>query len=139
MSRIKGANTKPELLIRKALHARGLRFRLHRRDLAGRPDIVLARHHTVIFVHGCFWHAHNCHLATKPQTRTEFWQLKIHGNALRDQQAIQQLEEQHWKVGIVWECALRGPKRQPLNDLLDQLETFIKSEPILTQHFTAQH
>lgn len=120
MSRIRGKNTKPELIIRKLLHAAGLRFRLHRKDLPGKPDIVLPRYGFAIFVNGCFWHGHQCSLFRMPSTNSEFWQNKIGGNMERDKQRIRQLVEAGWRVGVVWECSLRGKKCEDLN-VLQQL------------------
>jgi DNA mismatch endonuclease (patch repair protein) len=111
MSGIRGRNTKPEILIRSLLHRRGFRFRLNARDLAGRPDIVLPRYRAVIFVHGCFWHGHDCHLFKWPQTRPEFWRDKIGRNRANDAKAQAALLEAGWRVATVWECALRGANR----------------------------
>ena len=111
MSGIRGRNTKPEILVRSLLHRRGLRFRLDVRDLPGRPDIVLPRYRAVIFVHGCFWHGHDCHLFKWPQTRPEFWRDKIGRNRATDARAQAALLEGGWRVATVWECALRGANR----------------------------
>ena len=108
MAGIGGRNTRPELAIRSALHARGFRFRLHARELPGKPDIVLPRYRAVIFVHGCFWHRHaDCRYATTPATRPEFWQEKFAGNVARDASAVSELRHRGWRVAIVWECRLR--------------------------------
>lgn len=108
MSGIRGKNTKPELALRKALHARGFRYRLHSRRLPGRPDLILHRHRAVIFVHGCFWHRHKgCRYATFPATRTEFWQAKFDANTRRDHEVCDALAGEGWRVATVWECALR--------------------------------
>lgn len=110
MSGIKGKNTKPELALRRALHARGFRFRLHSGKISGRPDLVLAKHRAVIFVHGCFWHRHQgCRLATTPSTRPEFWQAKFDANVTRDDSVRKILLKDGWRVAKVWECALRKP------------------------------
>jgi DNA mismatch endonuclease (patch repair protein) len=108
MSGIRSRNTKPEILIRSLLHRHGFRFRLHVRDLPGKPDIVLPRYHAVVFVHGCFWHGHDCPLFKWPGTRPDFWREKIGRNRLNDDRAKETLLENGWRVGIVWECALRG-------------------------------
>ncbi len=108
MSRIRGRDTGPEMIVRRALHAAGLRFRLHDRKLPGRPDLVFPRFRTVIFVHGCFWHAHGCRFSKLPQTRRVFWRDKIEGNTKRDREALTALLKQRWRVLIVWECVLRG-------------------------------
>ncbi len=105
MSRIRGKDTKPELRVRSQLHRMGYRFRLHRKDLPGRPDIVLPKYDTVIFVHGCFWHRHKgCRFAYTPKTRPEFWKKKFGGNIRRDRTNINLLRKQGWKVLIIWEC-----------------------------------
>lgn len=108
MAGIRGKDTKPELALRRSLHARGFRFRLHSRKVQGRPDIVLPKHRAVIFVHGCFWHRHEgCRYATTPSTRSEFWQAKFERNVTRDSAVRQNLLENGWRVATVWECALR--------------------------------
>jgi DNA mismatch endonuclease (patch repair protein) len=127
MSRIKGTNTKPEMLLRSALHAQGLRFRVHRRDLPGRPDIVFIRQKTAVFVHGCFWHQHGCPYSTMPATREDFWKAKLAGNAQRDERTLQKLKEQGWRVAVVWECALRGKGRLPPTTIAKRLESFLHS------------
>jgi DNA mismatch endonuclease (patch repair protein) len=112
MSRIKGCNTKPELAVRSLLHRMGYRFRLHRADLPGKPDIVLSRYKTVIFVHGCFWHRHkDCRFAYTPKSRTEFWMKKLESNVIRDIQVKSGLELLGWRVITVWECELREPEQ----------------------------
>ncbi|MFN3716863.1 MAG: very short patch repair endonuclease [Thiobacillus sp.] len=108
MSGIRGRNTKPEILVRSLLHREGFRFRLHARDLPGRPDIVLPRYRAVIFVHGCFWHGHDCPLYRLPGTRPDFWQDKIDRNRASDRRARDALLAAGWRVAVVWECALRG-------------------------------
>ena len=128
MSRIRGRDTKPEILLRRGLHALGFRFRLHRADLPGRPDIVLPSKKAVIFVHGCFWHGHNCPMCRLPATRSEFWQAKIEGNQVRDQTAMKELTSAGWRILVVWECALRGPARLPKGIVLAGCERFLKSD-----------
>ena len=108
MSGIRGRNTKPEILIRKALHARGFRFRLHRKGLPGSPDIVLPKYRAVILINGCFWHGHDCYRFSWPKTRKAFWRKKIEGNRERDTRYLQELNEAGWRVCVVWECTLRG-------------------------------
>ena len=110
MAGIKGINTRPEMLVRRALHAAGMRFRLHRRDLPGRPDIVLARHHAAIFVHGCFWHRHpNCRFATTPDSNARFWRAKFAQNVARDTKQRRALRRKGWRVLVVWECEVGKP------------------------------
>jgi DNA mismatch endonuclease, patch repair protein len=125
MSRIRGKDTKPELLLRRGLHARGLRYRLHAKHLPGRPDIVFPRYRAVILVHGCFWHGHGCSLSTIPETRRQFWSSKIAATAARDSKAMQALAAARWRVLTVWECALRGRHRLSESKLLDACEAFI--------------
>lgn len=108
MAGIKGKNTKPELLVRKFLHANGFRYRLHAPSLPGSPDIVLARYKTVIFVHGCFWHRHSgCKYSTCPEQNQHKWQKKFRENQERDQRQLEQLVDSGWKVIVIWECGLR--------------------------------
>jgi len=108
MAGIRGKNTKPELALRRSLHALGLRYRLHAKGIPGKPDIVLPKHRAVIFVHGCFWHRHaGCRYATVPATRPEFWATKFDANVMRDAGVQSALRETGWRVGTVWECALR--------------------------------
>ena|ERR1035438_6831188 len=125
MSRIRSRDTKPELLVRRGLHARGLRFRLHRKDLPGCPDLVFRRFRAVIFVHGCFWHGHECHLFKVPETHRDFWRKKISGNANRDRKAIRDLRGDRWRVLTVWECALRGRRRLDMEKVLKRIESFL--------------
>lgn len=112
MARIRGTNTKPELVVRSALHRAGFRFRLYSRGLPGRPDIVLARLRTVVFVHGCFWHRHGCTLSSTPATRRAFWEEKFARNAARDRRAARRLRQLGWRVLTVWECSLRTATRR---------------------------
>ena len=107
MSAIKSKNTKPEIAVRKLLHSMGYRFRLHRKDLPGSPDIVLPKYKTVIFVHGCFWHRHeNCKYASTPKTRQEFWEAKFRENINRDKLNQENLSSKGWKIIVVWECEI---------------------------------
>lgn len=126
MSRIRGKDTKPEMLVRRGLHARGLRYRLHDRKLLGRPDLVFPKHHAAVFINGCFWHAHGCALSKVPATRQDFWQQKLESNATRDQKAIQALQTEGWRVLVIWECALRGPARQKEATVMDRAAKFIE-------------
>lgn len=106
MSRIRGKNSKPEVALRKQLFSLGFRYRLHRRDLPGTPDLVLPKHGVALFVHGCFWHRHGCRFTTNPSTNPEFWNAKFQANVGRDQRAIGQLRAAGWRVAIVWECCI---------------------------------
>lgn len=119
MAGIKGKNTRPEIAIRKVLHERGYRYRLHAKNLPGKPDLVFAKYRTVVFVHGCFWHKHGCHLFKWPSTRREFWEGKINGNSQRDATQKLQLLEKGWRIVIIWECAVKGKHRLPLSDIVD--------------------
>ena len=122
MSRIRAKDTKPEMIVRSLVHALGYRFRLHRKDLPGRPDIVLARHRKIIFVHGCFWHMHNCKYGrVKPRTNARFWQDKRAGNRERDRRNKYGLKKQGWSILVVWECWIRKPDklREKLVDFLE--------------------
>jgi DNA mismatch endonuclease, patch repair protein len=127
MSGIRGKNTRPELILRSGLHRRGFRFRLHRSDLPGKPDLIFPKHRAVLFAHGCFWHGHECHLFKWPSSRAEFWKNKIEGNRMRDIRALESLEQDGWRIGIVWECALKGVGRQPVADILDRCEGWLTS------------
>ena len=109
MAAIKSKDTKPEIAVRKLLHSLGYRFRLHRKDLPGSPDIVLPKYKTVIFVHGCFWHRHeNCKYATSPKTREEFWENKFKQNVERDKNNFKELKNLNWKVLVLWECEVKN-------------------------------
>lgn len=123
MSRIGATNTKPELVVRRGLHAAGFRFRLHRGDLPGRPDIVLPKHRAVIFVNGCFWHHHaGCASFRLPKTNTEFWRTKIEKNVARDAAVAEELRKRGWRTLLVWECATR---RTPLGNLAEQIALWV--------------
>ncbi|MFT3846111.1 MAG: DNA mismatch endonuclease Vsr [Lacibacter sp.] len=124
MSRIKGKNTKPEMLVRRFLHANGFRYALHKKELPGRPDIVLSKYKTVIFVHGCFWHGHaNCKYFKIPQTRTRWWTDKLNHNKTNDAKALNALKKEGWKVIVVWECKLKPALlEKTLSALLKKLQ-----------------
>ena len=124
MSRVKGRDTKPEILVRSFIFRMGFRFRLHRRDLPGTPDIVLPRHGKVIFVHGCFWHGHKrCPRSKRPTTNENFWNKKLDGNIKRDKRYRRELRQMGWKVLIVWECETKNPEK-----LLRKLERFLHDD-----------
>ncbi|SFO21503.1 DNA mismatch endonuclease, patch repair protein [Nitrosospira briensis] len=127
MSGIRAINTKPELHVRSLLHRQGFRFRLHVRDLPGKPDIVLPRHHAVIFVHGCFWHGHDCPLFRIPSTRPDFWQTKIDRNRENDHRATAALNAAGWRTLTVWECAIRGRRRLDDVALTGFIDTWLRS------------
>ena len=125
MSRIRGKNTKPEILVRKGLHARGFRFRLHNKKLPGSPDIVLPKYGVAIMVNGCFWHGHKgCRYATKPKSNVEFWETKIARNKHRDEVTAAHLEALGWTVITIWECELRTSSQ--LDDRLNTLTEEIR-------------
>lgn len=125
MSRVRSKGTSPEMAVRRLLHSLGYRFRLHRRDLPGTPDIVLPRHRLALFVHGCFWHGHRCPLFRIPATRTEFWTSKIQTNRRRDATARSSLLSDGWRTLCVWECAVRGRGRLADRELAIEIVTFI--------------
>lgn len=125
MSGIRGKNTKPELVVRQALHARGFRYRLHRKDLAGKPDITLPRYNAVVFINGCFWHGHSCHLFKWPKTRPEFWRSKIGANQERDRKSIETLLDRGWRVFILWECSVKNARAESLASVIDDLSSWI--------------
>lgn len=108
MAGIGAKNTKPELMVRSAIHSRGFRYSLHSKSLPGKPDLKLNRYNAAIFVNGCFWHGHDCHLFRLPKTRAEFWRAKIHGNRTRDRNNQKMLLAMGWRVLNIWECALKG-------------------------------
>lgn len=128
MSGIRGANTKPELVLRKGLHARGFRFRLHDRRLPGTPDLIFPKFRAVLFAHGCFWHGHDCHLFKWPSTRPDFWATKINRNREVDARSKIALEKGGWRQGIVWECALKGKTRRPIEQVIEECEAWLQSE-----------
>ena len=118
MSAVKGKNTTPELIVRRYLHKKGFRFRLHRNDLPGKPDLVLPKYHLAIFVHGCFWHQHsNCRYAAKPTSNTRFWLKKLEGNTKRDLNQVDALINAGWRVLVIWECGLKH-YREHMDDIL---------------------
>jgi DNA mismatch endonuclease (patch repair protein) len=127
MAGIQGKNTKPEILIRKALHARGFRFRLHVKDLPGKPDLVLPKYRALILVHGCFWHGHACKYFKVPKTRPEFWLEKIGKNQRRDSLQEEALKAMGWRVLVVWECAVRSMSKGKSSLLVDLIASWLKN------------
>ena len=128
MSHVKNKNTKPEILVRKALFSKGFRYRINDRKIKGNPDIVLKKYHTAIFVNGCFWHGHkNCKKATIPETNTDFWREKIETNQRRDKETITALRNDGWKVIVVWECEL---SKKRLSDRIELLVEEIKQDSL---------
>lgn len=125
MSGIRGTNTKPELMVRKSLHSRGFRYRLHAKDIPGKPDLVLPKYRTVIFVHGCFWHRHDCTLFRWPKTREAFWRDKLTKNTERDKRNVATLLSEGWRVLVIWECALKGADPSHQEATIDKAKQFI--------------
>jgi DNA mismatch endonuclease (patch repair protein) len=126
MSGIRAKNTKPEMAVRRGLHARGFRFRLHAKGDPGKPDIVLTRFRAVIFVNGCFWHGHDCHLFRMPSTRPAFWKAKIARNIERDRSVNCALTESGWRTLIVWECAVKGRARLDFDALISSVAEWLR-------------
>ena len=131
MAKIKGKNTKPELAVRSLLHRAGYRFSLHRKELPGKPDIVLRKYKTVVFVHGCFWHRHkNCKIASMPKSNTAFWQAKFDRNVSNDRKHRRALEELGWNVLVVWECELKKDPAKVLAKLRESLAVQVPGKTI---------
>lgn len=128
MAAIRCKDTKPELMVRRGLYAAGFRYRLQAKGLPGRPDLVLPKFDAAVFVHGCFWHRHDCPLFRWPQTREDFWREKINANAKRDQHSVSRLQSMGWRVGIVWECSLKGRGKRPLPEIIDSLALWLSSD-----------
>lgn len=128
MSGIRGRDTQPELSVRRALHKLGLRFRLHKKDLPGKPDLVFPRYNTIVFVHGCFWHQHGCSNSPLPKSRPEFWIPKLQKNGERDERAKAALIALGWRVAIVWECSIRQATKNNDDALYLRLALWIRDE-----------
>lgn len=127
MASIKGRDTKPEIVVRRYLHARGFRFRLHSKDLPGKPDIVLPKWNAVVLIQGCFWHGHvGCPYFRIPGTRTEFWREKIDANARRDACNEKALRSRGWRIAVIWECALKNDAPKSL----EELGRFLRSDDV---------
>lgn len=127
MASIGSKNTKPEMLLRRALHARGFRYRLHAKDLPGKPDMVFPRHRAALFVNGCFWHGHDCELFRLPATRTDFWRKKIEGNRARDDAVLALMRNMGWRVITAWECAMRGTRKRSVDRIADEIAAWLPS------------
>jgi DNA mismatch endonuclease (patch repair protein) len=128
MAGIKGKNTKPEMLMRSALHRAGFRFKLHEKTLPGKPDMVFPRYNAVIFVHGCFWHGHDCHLFKWPSSRVDFWKTKITRNQQVDRESMEKLRAAGWRVASIWECAVRGRAKRPFPEIIDECRDWLQSD-----------
>jgi len=127
MSGIHGKHTKPEILVRHGLHARGFRYRLHAKNLPGRPDLIFQKWKAIIFVHGCFWHAHDCKFFKIPATRTDFWLDKIRSNKERDKRQLSELHELGWRTLTVWECVTRKNTEISHEQLFDLIAEWLKN------------
>ena len=125
MAGIRNKDTKPELILRRGLHRLGFRFRLHRKDMPGNPDLVFPKHRAVLFVHGCFWHGHECHIFKWPKSRENFWRSKIEANKRRDVASISALTNDGWRVGTVWECAFKGKFRRHTPDVIQACASWL--------------
>lgn len=132
MSGIRSKDTKPEMIVRKGLHRLGFRFRLHDRKLPGRPDLVFPKYRAVIFVHGCFWHGHECHLFKWPKTREDFWRQKIARNISNDEKAKAALEQAGWRVITIWECSTKGHAKNAIDEAIRRLADWIRSSETVT-------
>jgi DNA mismatch endonuclease (patch repair protein) len=129
MSGIKGKNTRPEMVVRKGLHKLGFRYRIHVSKLPGKPDLVFTRHKAVLFIHGCFWHGHdNCRLFKWPASRTDFWKTKINRNHEIDQIAVNNLLNNGWRVGIIWECSMRGKSKRIMDYIIRRTTSWLLSD-----------
>ncbi|GIO14756.1 very short patch repair endonuclease [Cohnella xylanilytica] len=130
MAGIKGKDTKPEMILRTGLHKLGFRFRLHDRKLPGKPDMVFPRYKAVIFANGCFWHGHNCHIFKWPSSNQEFWEAKIKRNQKIDREHNQRLQEMGWRIGVVWECALKGKYRINSEEVIVLCAQWLESDMV---------
>lgn len=126
MSGIRNKNTKPEMMVRQGLHRMGFRFRLHPEYVPGKPDLVLPRYRAAVYVHGCFWHSHQCHLFRFPSTRSDFWRAKFARNIERDQEVRRALREEGWRRLVIWECALKGKWRLDFDVVLSRTGHWIR-------------
>jgi DNA mismatch endonuclease (patch repair protein) len=127
MAGIRGKDTKPEMMIRRGLHARGFRYLLHDKRLPGKPDLVFPKHRAVIFVHGCFWHGHDCHLFKWPKTRKGFWRKKIERNRKIDESAVVAVRQAGWRCCVIWECALKSRARLPIANIIERIACWLPS------------
>lgn len=128
MAAIKGRDTKPEMIIRRGLHARGFRFRLYDRKIPGKPDIVLRRFSALVDIRSCFFHGHDCALFNMPKTRTDFWSEKISANRSRDLRTLEAQQKLGWRVAVVWECSMRGNDKLGEDLVLDKLSAWLRTD-----------
>lgn len=128
MAGIRSVDTRPELVLRRGLHGLGFRYRLHVRDLPGRPDLVFPSRRAVLFANGCFWHGHDCHLFKWPATRPDWWRAKIARNQAVDSCAVKALAAAGWRVGVVWECSLKGRSRRPVESVIESCAIWLNSD-----------
>ena len=131
MSSVRSKNTKLELEVRRRLFALGFRYRVHGKDLPGTPDMVFPKYRAVLFVHGCFWHYHGCHLSALPNTRRSWWKKKLEGNRKRDSEVVSELKYLGWRILVIWECGFRKPKldrAEALDRIAERAGSFLKSE-----------
>ena len=130
MANVRSRDTAPELLVRKGLFGRGFRYRLYRKNLPGKPDLVFARYRAVIFVHGCFWHGHDCERGHRiPKTNRRYWRAKIQRNRATDQRSLAALAALGWRVGVIWECAIHGKQRE-IEGTLDSVANWLRRPSI---------
>lgn len=127
MAGIKAKNTRPEIIIRRALHKKGFRYRLHDKSLPANPDIVLPKYNAIILVNGCFWHGHDCHLFKWPKTRKDFWKDKVEGNKARDSRNHSLLMDGGWRILSIWECAIKGKYRISLEEIIEFSTSWLQS------------
>lgn len=128
MSGIRGENTKPEMIVRRRLHALGYRYRTHVPDMPGRPDMVFPRYRAIVQIHGCFWHHHNCKFFKWPSTRPEFWRAKIEANEIRDSRNLYRLKVDGWRVLILWECAIRSKPTDIVDGVISLISSWLESD-----------
>lgn len=133
MAGIRCKDTQPEMVVRREMHRRGFRYRLHAKELAGKPDLVFSRFRAVVFVHGCFWHGHHCPLFRLPSTRPDFWRAKIDRNRANDTKVITALHDAGWRVAVVWECALKGRKEAGIASVADSLQRWLEGNEAATE------
>ena len=133
MAKVRSTNTKPEMLVRRGLHALGFRFRLHAKSLPGHPDVVLARYHAVIFIHGCFWHGHGCRRTVFPESNEAFWRKKLQRNMELDRLHRHALSKMGWRQLVVWECALRGKGRVKVATAVSQIALWLRGSNLYSE------